>query len=309
MGLKKLIRCGLRYLRSSDYRFIIYSDYFGFGASIPDEAFIRRKFKAKMGYELNLENPVTFNEKLQWLKLNNRRPEYSRFADKYRVRDYVAEKIGKDYLVPLIGVWDDPDEIDFDALPDRFALKCNHNSGIGTCICHDKSKLDLKYVKKRLRYGLSKNYFYRSREWPYRDIPRKIIAEELLDDPSGDLKDYKMMCFNGEMKCCLLCFERNEIGARKTFFDRQWNIMPFNRKNGDWTNDTPIPPRYDEMIKMAETLAEGFPFIRVDFYNIEGRIYFGEMTFFPNGGFEGFVPKEWDEKLGSWLTLPEKYEG
>lgn len=171
--------------------------------------YLRMRFKQRCGRSLNLAEPKTFNEKLQWLKLYNRKPEYTVMVDKYKVREYIAQMIGEEYLIPLLGVWDDPEDIDFDALPNRFVLKCNHNSGLGMCICKDKSKLDITKVKAELRKGLQQNYYLSSREWPYKDVPRKIIAEKYMEDASGDLKDYKFYCFNGEMKFVMINSDRN----------------------------------------------------------------------------------------------------
>jgi len=280
---------------------------------LPDKQFLQLGFQARMGKKLNLENPQTFNEKLQWLKLHDRRPEYTMMADKYLVRNYIAEVLGEEYLIPLLGVWDDPDEIDFDALPDQFVLKCNHNSGRGMCICKDKSKLDIDKVKGELRKGLAQDYFLPGREWPYKDIPRKIICEQFMTDCSesqqnmAELKDYKFMCFNGSAKCSFVCSDRfAPEGLHVTFFDRNWNVMSFERHYPYRKDGLPKPLNYDKMIIFSEKLAQNLPFVRVDFYESSGRLYFGEITFYPGSGFEEFTPEEWDYTLGSWLKLPDK---
>ena len=165
-----------------------YLNVLGFYSKTPDDVFLKKAFRVNMHQELNLDNPQTFNEKLQWLKLYNRKPEYTMMVDKYKVREYVADTLGEEYLIPLLGVWDDPDEIDFDALPNQFVLKCNHNSGLGMCICKDKSKLDIEKVKKELKKGLKQDYYLTGREWPYKDVPRKIVCEKFMtnDEVGGE---------------------------------------------------------------------------------------------------------------------------
>lgn len=273
---------------------------------LPDRCFLQLEYFACLGKKLNLENPTTFNEKLQWLKLYNRRPEYTMMADKYLVREYIAKTLGEEYLIPLLGVWDDPDEIDFDALPDQFVLKCNHNSGTGMCICKDKSKLDIAKVRRELKRGLKENYYLKHREWPYRDIQRKIVCEKYMDDGSGELKDYKFMCFDGTPRCSFVCSDRfSPEGLKVTFYDMNWKIMPFERHYPH--SEVPIkkPQSYEEMVRLAEVLAKGIPFVRVDFYEIAGRPYFGELTLFPGSGCEEFSPEEWDATLGTWIPLPK----
>ena len=199
---------------------------------IPDKLYLQWMYRLHIRKKLDLNHPVTFNEKLQWLKLYNRCPEYIRLVDKVEAKKYVAEKIGEEYIIPTLGVWNDPDEIDFDNLPDQFVLKCNHNSGLGMCICKDKSKLDIKKVKAELRRGLNQNYFLYGREWPYKDVPRKILAEKFMVDENGDgdLEDYKLMCFDGKVYCTFVCSERyDKNGLKVTFFDINWKRLPFER--------------------------------------------------------------------------------
>ena len=304
--MRKMAKKIVRLLTDRDYRFMVLSSH-GLCDTMDDEEYLKRKFRAVMGRELDLENPRTFNEKLQWLKLYNRKPEYTMMVDKVLVRDYIARTIGEEYLIPLLGVWDDPDEIDFDKLPDQFVLKCNHNSGLGMCICKDKSKLDIEKVRSELRKGLKQDYYLPHREWPYKDVPRKILCEKYMGDGSGELKDYKFMSFGGEVKCSFVCSDRfSPGGLRVTFFDRNWEVMPFERHYPK--SDLPIekPHSYDKMLSLAEKLSAGIPFVRVDLYEISGHPYFGELTFFPGSGYEEFTPESWDAKLGDWITLPEK---
>ena len=274
---------------------------------MPDAQYLKLKYKSVFGRELNLENPKTYNEKLQWLKLNDRKPEYTRMVDKYLVRQYVAEVIGAEYLIPLLGVWDNPDEIDFDQLPDQFVLKCNHNSGLGMCICKDKSRLNLTETRAALQKGLKENYYIRHREWPYKDVPRKIIAEKYMSDGENEeLNDYKLMCFNGTVKMSFVCSNRfNSEGLNVTFYDEKWNRLPFERHYPASATEIEKPVSYEEMVRLAEQLAQNIPFVRVDFYEIEGKPYFVEMTFFPGSGFEEFEPMEWDYKIGEMLELPK----
>lgn len=274
---------------------------------MPDRPYVQLMYWVRMNRRLDLKNPKTFNEKLQWLKLYDRRPEYTILADKVLARDYIAKIVGPEYLIPLLGVWDDPDEIDFDKLPRQFVLKCNHNSGLGMCICKDKSRLDIEKVRSELRKGLKQDYYAATREYPYKNIPRKILCERYMEDSSGELMDYKLMCFNGEVKCSFVCSNRfHPEGLRVTFFDKDWQMMPFERHYPK--SDTPIakPVCYDRMVSLAQTLSAGIPFVRVDFYQVSGRPYIGELTFYPGGGTEEFTPEQWDAVLGSWISLPKE---
>lgn len=270
-----------------------------FGTFLPDELYLKLQYRAKLDKKLNLKNPKTFNEKLQWLKLYDRKPEYTIMVDKYLAKKYVADKIGEEYIIPTLGVWDSVDEIDFDLLPNQFVLKCNHNSGLGMCICKDKSKLDIAEVRRALANGLKQDYYHIGREWPYKDVPRKIIAEKYMGD---SLNDYKLMCFDGKIKCSFVCSDRSE-NLKVTFFDNDWNRMPFIRHYPASDNKIPKPINFDQMIELAEILSKDIPFLRVDFYEIDGKIYFGELTFYPGCGYEEFTPEEWDERLGSWIKL------
>ncbi|OAA86972.1 ATP-grasp fold amidoligase family protein [Clostridium ljungdahlii] len=272
---------------------------------ISDTNYLKMLFWARMGKKLNLSNPRTFNEKLQWLKINNRKLEYTTMVDKHEVRQYVKDNIGEQYLITLLGgPWNNFDEIDFDALPDQFVLKCTHDSG-GVIICKDKRNFNKGAARLRLNKSLQRNYYYSGREWPYKNVKPRIIAEKyMVDDSSKDLKDYKLMCFGGKVKCSFVCTNRDLNDLRVTFFDRQWQKMPFERHYPVDSKNIQKPIGYGEMICLAEKLADNIPFVRVDFYNINGKIYFGELTFYPGCGFEEFTPEEWDHKLGNWITLP-----
>ncbi len=278
-----------------------------YGQSLSDEKYLKKVFKLRMGKELNLDNPKTFNEKLQWLKLYNRNPEYTVMVDKYLARDYVENIIGKEYLIPLLGVWDSPDEIDFDALPDQFVLKCNHNSGVGMCICKDKSKLDIEKVKQELAKGLKQDYYLEHREWTYKDVPRKIIAEKYMTDKSGGLIDYKFFCFNGIADCVMVCLDRHLGDTKFYFFDKSWQLKRLNVRGKNAPKDFTVnkPECMDKMFELAEKLSKGLPFVRVDLYECNNKIYFGELTFFPDSGFDANILAETDLYFGNIINLNE----
>lgn len=305
----KYIAAGIKYLTNSDYRFLINSAR-GKYNSMPDEEYLRRRFKAVFGRELNLDNPITLNEKLQWLKLYNQRPEYTTYVDKYEVRAYIKKKIGEKYLIPLLGVWDKAEDIDFESLPNQFVLKCNHNSGLGMCICKDKSKLDIDKARLELNKGMQQNYFLYSREYPYRDVKRKIIAEKFMQDRDrGELTDYKLQCFNGKFDSVFLCEGRfTSRGVRYHYFDRNWNYLPYCPYSDlDVSELNKLRPQnYDEMIAIAEKLSEGIPEVRIDLYEINGRVYFGEMTFFSQSGWDTDITYEADKAMGEKIILPQK---
>ena len=273
-----------------------------------DEKYIKLKFYASLGRKLNLDNPKTFNEKLQWLKLYDRKPEYTIMVDKYEAKKYVADIIGEEYIIPTLGVWDSFDEIDFDKLPEKFVLKCTHDSG-GLVICRDKKSLDIGAARAKIERSLARNYYLHGREWPYKNVPRKIIAEKFMEDEeTAELRDYKFFCFNGDVKIILVCAERfSDGGLRENFYDTNWNLLPFERPLHHNT-EYPIkaPQNFKKMIQAAEKLSKDIPFSRIDFYETNGKMYFGEITFFPASGFEGFEPAEWDEKFGEWIKLPDK---
>jgi hypothetical protein len=272
-----------------------------------DKQYLQMMYWLHLGRKLNLKNPKTFNEKLQWLKLYNHKPEYTIMVDKVKAKEYVAKLIGEEHIIPTLGVWDDPDDIDFDALPDQFVLKCNHNSGTGMCICRDKSKLDIEKVKAELRKGLKENYFMRWREWPYKNVPRKILAEKFMVDESGtELKDYKIFCFNGEPRYCQVISDRN-TDEKIDFYDMHWKrlvgLVGLNDKVHNSEYAIPCPESFENMKQMASLLAKSIPFSRIDFYEINHQAYFGEITFFPATGFGNFNPREWNVKMGDMITL------
>lgn len=270
-----------------------------------DKLYIKLFYRLSTGRKLNLNNPCTFNEKLQWLKMYNRKPEYTIMVDKVKAKEYVAEKLGEEYIIPNLGVWDDPDKIDFDSLPNQFVLKCNHNSGLGMCICKDKNKLDIPTVKAELRKGLKQNYFLHGREWPYKNVPRKILAENFMVDESGsDLKDYKIFCFDGKPEFIEVDYDRF-VNHKRNLYDINWNLMEAEIEfASDSNHSIAKPAKLEEMLSLAKILSKGIPHVRVDFYSINNRLYFGELTFFHGSGTEEFRPFEWDVKLGRLIKLP-----
>ncbi len=274
---------------------------------IPDALYLKLRYYAQFHKKLNLKNPRTFNEKIQWLKLYDRRPEYSMMVDKYEVKKYIADTIGEEYIIPTLNVWNSFDEIDFDTLPNQFVLKCTHDSG-GLVICTDKATFDKEAAKKKIEASMKAQYFYHGREWSYKSVKPRIIAEQYIEDETTkDLRDYKFFCFNGFPKCSLVCSGRNsKKGLHITFFDLDWNIMPVECQSPSVKEGLPQPKNYKKMLKLAQKLSESIPFVRVDFYEINNNIYFGELTFYPCSGLVAFEPHEWDEKLGDWIKLPPK---
>ena len=274
---------------------------------IPDEKYIKIKYKLEMNQKFNLKEPRTFNEKLQWLKLYDRKPEYTKMVDKYEAKKYVADIIGEEYIIPTLGVWDKFEDIDFTKLPNQFVLKPTHASG-NVFICKDKEKINYKQLRKMINKWLKRDYYLVHREWPYKNIKPKIIAEQYMVDDSGmKLKDYKFFCFNGIAQTILVCSNRNGSFKNTNFYDINWNLQPFTREKHKNSNEQIKKPKnLDEMITVAEKLSKDIPFVRVDLYEINGKVYFGELTFYPSSGFEGFEPEEWDKKLGDMLELPTK---
>lgn len=271
---------------------------------VSDELYLRMLFRVRVGYWPNLKNPQSYNEKIQWLKLYYRRPEYTRLVDKVSVKEFVCQTIGEQYVIPTLGVWDDVDEIAWEALPNQFVVKASHDSG-GIVICKDKSKLDIKNAKTMLESAGSKDYTKYNKEYVYHNVPHRFIAEEYMEDESGfELKDYKIFCFDGVPKYLYVASGRQKHDARFDFYDCEFNHLPV--LNGHPNADVwPKKPRnFEEMLDVAAKLSEGLPEVRVDLYNINGRVYFGEMTFFHWSGMAPYDPQEWDYKFGEMIKLP-----
>lgn len=274
-----------------------------------DRCYIPLAYRARMGKRLNADNPQTYNEKLQWIKLNVRDDRYTKLVDKYEVKPIVASIIGEEYIIPTLGVYDDFDDIDFDSLPDQFVLKCNHDSG-GIVVCKDKSRLDKAAARAKLNGSLKKNYYKSLREWPYENVRPRIIAEKYMEDSeSAELRDYKFFCFDGEVKALFIASDRMTQGVETKFdfFDENFNHLPFTNGHPNAAVPPKKPSQFELMKKLASKLSKGFPHVRVDFYEVDGKVYFGEMTFFHWSGMTPFVPEKWDYTFGSWIKLPGKH--
>lgn len=303
--IKTLIKC----ISDSQTRFAALTAR-GFYNNLSDEEYLRRKFKLFFNRELDLDNPKTFCEKLQWLKLYDRKPVYTQMVDKYAVKEYVSKQIGDEYVIPLLGVWDSFDEIDFDILPEQFILKATHNSG-GFIVCKNKKTFDYRSAGKMFKKCLQKNYFFEGgREWPYKDVPPRIIAEKYIDTlGKPDSVEYKLTCFDGKVGFVTVCrgiahtdFEKRSNDS----FDVDFNHMPWYAYYQNAKVDIQKPEQWEEMIRLAEILSKDIPEVRIDFYLIDGKVYFGEITFYTWSGFIEFTPPEWDRILGDMITLPQK---
>ena len=296
-----------------DPLYVYYKAKFVLGRRYPkvfsDKFFLEGVYYLTFNKRLNLKNPQTFNEKLQWLKLYNRRPEYTTMVDKYAAKEYVAGIIGEEHIIPTLGVWDSFDEIDFDALPDQFVLKTTHDSG-SVVVCRDKSRLDKDKAREILTKSLDNDFYLQGREWPYKNVPRRIIAEEFMVDESGfELKDYKYYCFDGKAKFMYIVSGRQTHDKVFHYYDMDFNKIPMEWAAPVSDKIDKQPPTFYKMKELAEKLAQGQPHVRIDFYDVNGSIYFGEITFFGNNGFAHFKPEEWDKKIGDWLKLPPKFVG
>lgn len=276
-------------------------------AILPDKYFLELRYLTEMRKPLNLKNPVTMNEKLQWLKLYNRNPLYTSLVDKVRVKDYIKKLIGDEYVIPTLGVWDDFDEIDFSKLPDRFVLKTNHSGGnTGVVLCTDKTRFNVLQAKRKIEKSLHTDIYRLYREWPYKNVVRRVFAEEYIEDKTeGELIDYKFYCFNGYVDSVMLCLDRQVGKPKFYFFDKSWTLKRYNKRGKEAPLDftLPKPLNMDKMFELAAILSQGIPFVRVDMYNVDGKIYFGEMTFFPASGFDPNRLPETDLYFGNLINL------
>lgn len=298
----------LKSLFNKEKRFVFIAGLFNHYPNMPDEKYLKKLWKAVMGYELNLEMPTTFNEKLQWLKLYDRRPEYTMMVDKYAVKKYIADKIGKEYIIPTLGVWERFEDIDFESLPNQFVLKCTHDSG-GLVICRDKNTFDKEKAKNKISKCMKRNYFYNTREWPYKNVPPRIIAEQYMEDKTdGELRDYKFYCFDGFVKALLLATNRqSEGGPYFDYFDSNFNHLALtNHWHKNAAKIPHKPSHFDEMVRLSQVLSKGIPHVRVDFYEANGHVYFGELTFYDMGGYLRIHPEEWEVEWGDLIKLPKK---
>lgn len=309
------IKRGLYYLLHNRTQFLdsIVNRFFRW---LPDKAYLSLRYRFKMGYWINWKNPQTFSEKLQWLKLYDRKPIYTTMVDKYAVKKYVSDLIGEEYIIPTLGVWDSFDEIDFSSLPQQFVLKTTHGGGGGgVVICKDKSTFNLKEAKKKIETSMRGDIYKGLREWPYKNVPRRIIAEKYMSPSKKpvpkDLPDYKFYCFDGEPKYCQVIRDRH---TKETidFYDMEWRHQEFVGLNPVARNGlTPVarPMNLEEMKKICYSLSKGHPFVRVDLYVIDDRSYFGELTFYPASGMGVFTSDNWNKILGNEIRLPQTIGG
>jgi len=303
--IKRKIRSGIKMIFNSDIRFIYLLNK-GIYENKSDEYVIRREYKAFYKRALDLQNPVRYTEKLQWLKLYDRKDIYTTMVDKYMVKKYVSDLIGEEYVIPTLYVWDDVEDINFDDLPNSFVLKCTHDSG-SIVICKDKSVLDVNQAKSKLEFFMRRNYYKTSREWPYKNVKPRIICEPYLEDLQyKELRDYKFFTFGGVPKALYIAQGRGGDGVTlANFFDMDFKHLEFCIDH-EMSQDLPDKPvNFEKMKELAGILSKGTPQLRVDFYEVNGRLYFGEMTFFHCSGFIGFKPDKWDYTFGEWVTLPK----
>ena len=274
---------------------------------IPDKFIISYMYYKTFKKKINLREPKTFNEKLQWLKLNDRNPLYTKLVDKILVKEYISDNIGEEYVIPTIDVANTFDEIEFKKLPKQFVIKCNHDSG-GVVICKDKDKFDIKKAKKIINASLKKNYYINGREWPYKFVKPRILVEQfMIDKELNELRDYKFFCFNGKVEYFKVDFDRF-INHKANYYNREGIIQPFGEEvcPPDFERKIVLPSNIEKMILLAEKLSKGISFVRIDFYDINNKIYFGEMTFYPASGFGKFIPQEWDLTIGEKLKISKK---
>lgn len=273
---------------------------------MPDAMYIQLNYFAHFKRFCNLNEPKTYNEKLNWLKIHDRNPLYTTLVDKYEVKKYVDEILGGGYTIPTLGVWNRFDDIDFNQLPNQFVLKCTHDSE-GLVIVKDKSTLDIQKAKEKIEAALKQNFYYIGREWPYKNVEPRIIAEPYLEDHvDGELRDYKFFCFNGQPKLMFVASDRIKNATKFDYYDLEFNHLNIVQKYPNAGAPLRKPITFEKMIEFSKVLSENFPHVRVDFYEVDGHLYFGELTFYHFSGFMPFKPSKWDEIMGSWLTLPQK---
>lgn len=275
-----------------------------------DETYLKWLYRLKIGERLDLKNPQSYTAKLQWMKLYNRNPLLCRYIDKFEVKKEVERLIGPEHVIPTFGVWENAKDIDFEALPEQFVLKCTHDSK-SVILCRDKHSFNQDLAREKLQKALSQNAYTPMREWAYKNVQPRIIAEELINDPSqpGGLNDYKFFCFDGQVKALYVATGRVQGHVCFDFFDRDFHHLPaFNEFHPHASTPIPKPANYEEMVKLAQQLSQGFPHVRIDLYSIGGQqVLFSEYTFYHAGGLSEFVPREWDYKFGEWFKLPEPY--
>lgn len=274
---------------------------------IPDRPYLKLKYRWAFKKPLNLVHPVTYSEKLQWLKLYDRDPLYTELVDKYEVKKYVADKIGEEYIIPTYGVWTSAEAIDIASLPDQFVLKGTHDGG-SVYLCKDKKSFDIDDARKKMAYALKKNYYWHGREWPYKNVQPRIIAEAYMEDEeTEELRDYKFFCFDGVVKALFIASDRQKpVDTKFDFFDADGNHLGIIQGHPNAEVPPKLPVNFELMKKLASVLSKGFPQLRVDFYEVNGKVYFGELTFSHFDGMVPFIPEKWDEIFGNYIQLPKK---
>lgn len=273
---------------------------------IPDKPYLSYVYKKRFRKSIDWKNPQTFNEKLQWLKLYDRKPEYTQMVGKYEAKKYVEERIGEEYIIPTLGVWDCFEDIDFDALPEQFVLKCTHDSG-GLAICRNKATFDKEKARAKIERSLKKNYYWGSREWPYKNVKPQILAEQYMEDNQGldSLPVYKIMTFGGVPKIIQTIQNDKMPNESIDYFDTDWNLLDIRQNYPNSEAPFDRPETLQEMLTLATKLSQGLPFLRIDFYSVNGQVYFSEYTFYSDSGLAVFNPPEWDKTLGEWIELPK----
>ena len=301
--MKNYLSKGIKFLKDKDYRFDILSN-FGFYNSMDDNEYLKKKYKSRTYNDLNLNNPITFNEKLQWLKLNDRNPKYTDMVDKYEVKRYVSNLIGDEYIIPTLGVFDKFDDIDFNKLPNQFVIKCTHDSG-GIIVVKNKNSFNIKDAKKKINKFLKRNFYYYGREWPYKNVKPRIIVEKFMEDKiQKDILDYKFFCFDGKVEYMYISAGSHSKNQRLQYFNK--NFEPVDCKRSDYQAFDILPKKpkgYAKMVELAEKLSSNIKHVRVDFYEINEQIYFGEFTFYTGSGFIPFEDEYWDRKLGNLIKI------
>ena len=293
------------YLRSPRIAVISILEHFGWW--LPNHTYLRIMFRLQLGRKLHLRNPETYSEKLMWLKLHDHNPEYTKLVDKYAVKEIVSQKIGAQYVIPTLGVWDRLEDIEWHKLPNSFVLKTTHGGGnTGVVICKDKSLFNKEKAIEKLKRSLKQDLYKTLREWPYKNVPRRIIAEQFIGAENSDLPDYKFFCFDGKVKALFVATERGTGNVKFDYYDADFNHLDLTQFHPMSGKVLEKPSNFDEMKQVAEKLSKGIPHVRVDLYDANGQIYFGELTFYHHGGITPFHPESWDYEFGKWLKLPQR---
>lgn len=287
------------------YKILAWLSTKGFFKNMDDEKYIKMQYRGFIGKQLDLNNVKTFNEKIQWLKINDRNPLYTNMVDKYLVKQYVSDLIGDEYIIPTIGVYDSFEDINFSTLPNQFVIKTTHDSG-GVVVCKNKEIFDIDKARKFINSSIKRNYYKLWREWPYKNVKPRIIVEKYIEDEqTKELRDYKLFCFNGKMKLMFIACDRQNNKSETTFDFFDENFRHIDVINGHPTSKKIIecPPKFQEMKRLAEKLSKNIPLLRVDLYQSNGKIYFGELTFFHWSGYVPFKPEKYDEIFGNWIEI------